>query len=80
MKASDVLNSPHKIGVAGWRLFLVHNKHTKDTYPLNMNSKQAAKAIRDELNGGLSAEPDKHWNKDVGWRVALGPDHRRYKS
>jgi len=60
-------------------LFQLYNINTRkhgDMHPCKAN----AKVQRDSLNGGLAHEEDKHWTKDAGWRVTLGPDHWRYKS
>lgn len=61
-------------------LFRVYNIHTRKHTPGDYAEKADAKAHRDELNGGLSNDPDRTWVKDKGWRVSLGPDHWRYES
>ena len=58
------------------KLFKVVHKRLKSTS--TFSTKSAAKLHRDELNGGLSTEPDKTWNSDKGWRVAVAEDHWRY--
>jgi hypothetical protein len=66
------------------QLFIVRNIHTGVLYGKAdihaYEGKGNAKLKRDELNGGLSTEDDKKWNKDAGWRVTYGPDHWRYKA
>jgi hypothetical protein len=62
------------------RLFIIQNERSNKVLEgAYYQDKTAAKGKRDELNGGLSSEEDETWNKDKGWRVALGPDHWRSK-
>ena len=66
-------------------LFNIRNVHTgkvlsDEGKAFATEDKQLAKTRRDTANGGLNTDPDnpRHWNKDEGWRVVLGPDHWRY--
>ena len=64
----------------GKHLFKVTNTHTNKDASGFFEDKATAKLYRDELNGGLSTEDDKHWKADKGWRVTYDRNHWRYTS